>query len=131
MCGAVRYECSAEPMMTGHCHCRGCQKTSGGPFVTAFAVPEEALKVTGETKYHEAIADSGNTSRREFCPECGSWLLGGSTGMPGLAVIMAGGMDDASWLKPDMNIFTACAQPWALMDPGLPKFPGMPELPAL
>lgn len=128
LCGAVRYECNAEPMMTGHCHCKGCQKVSGGAFATAYAVPADALKVTGEVKFYEAPADSGNKSRRSFCPECGSWLFGGSSGMPGLAVIMAGSMDDPSGLKPGMNIFVGSAQPWAHMDPELPSFPGMPEM---
>jgi hypothetical protein len=24
-CGAIRYECSAEPIVMGNCHCRDCQ----------------------------------------------------------------------------------------------------------
>ena len=47
-CGAVRYECAAEPVMTGNCHCRDCQKATGGAFVPALAVPTAALKITGE-----------------------------------------------------------------------------------
>ncbi len=129
LCGAVRYECNAEPMMTGNCHCKGCQKASGGAFVPAFAVPADALTITGAVKYFETTADSGSVSRRGFCPECGSRLFGGSSGMPGLAVITAGSLDDPSWFAPGMNIFTESAQPWAHMDPDLPKFPGMPEMP--
>ena len=129
LCGAVRYECTAEPMMTGHCHCKDCQKESGGAFVTAVLVPKDALTVTGDVKHYEVTADSGSISRRGFCPECGSWLFGGSSGMPGLAGIMAGSMDDPSRLEPGMNIFTESAQPWAPIDPDLPKFSGMPEMP--
>lgn len=128
LCGAVRYQCTAEPMMTGHCHCKSCQKASGSAFVTAFAVPEQAITITGEVKYFDVTGDSGNVSRRGFCPECGSRLFGGSSGMPGLFVIMAGSMDDPSGLQPGMNIFTESAQPWAHMNPDLPKFPGMPEM---
>lgn len=131
LCGAVSYECNAEPMMAGHCHCKGCQKASGGAFVTALCVPEDALSVSGEVKYFDVIADSGNTSSRGFCPECGSRLFGGSSGMPGLAVVMAGSMDDPSWLEPSMNIFAGSALPWAHMDDDLPKFPGMPEMPEM
>jgi len=36
-CGAVRYECSVEPLFTGNCHCRDCQKATGGAYVPAFA----------------------------------------------------------------------------------------------
>lgn len=129
LCGAVRYRCEAEPLYPGHCHCRNCQKASGAGFITAFAVPEAAIEITGAIKYHETTADSSGTSRRGFCPECGSRLFGGSSNMPGLIAIMAGNMDDPSWLEPGMNIFTETAQPWSHMDPALPSFPGMPEPP--
>ena len=129
LCAAVRYECSAEPMFPGHFHCKACQKASGGAFVTAFAVPEAALRVTGEIKYFESRADSGNIARRGFCPNCGGRVLSHSSGMPDLVVVVAGSMDDPSWLEPGMNIFTGSAQPWCHMDPDLPKFPAMPARP--
>ncbi len=128
LCGAVRYKCSAEPMMTGHCHCRNCQKASGGGFVTAAAVPESAIEITGPVKYHEVATDSGGTSRHGFCAKCGSRLFGASSNMPGIVTVMAGSMDDPSGLEPSMNIFTESAQPWSHMDPALPKFPSMPEM---
>ena len=71
-CGAVRYECSAEPLMMGNCHCRDCQRATGGPFVSILAVPKEALKITGEVKYHEVQGDSGNPIKRGFCAQL--WL---------------------------------------------------------
>jgi hypothetical protein len=48
-CGAVRYECAAEPLFTGKCHCRGCQKATGGAYVPAWSV-----KIIGEVKYYGA-----------------------------------------------------------------------------
>lgn len=30
LCGAVRFQISAEPIIGGACYCRDCQKTSGG-----------------------------------------------------------------------------------------------------
>ncbi len=129
LCSAVRYQCKAEPMMTGHCHCRNCQKASGAGFITAFAVPEAALEITGAVKFYETPTDSGGTSQRGFCPECGSRLFARSSNMAGMMAVMAGCMDDSSWLEPGMNIFTEHAQPWSRMDPALPNFPGMPEMP--
>ena len=29
-CGAIRYECNAEPMFSWICHCRECQRATGG-----------------------------------------------------------------------------------------------------
>ena len=31
-CGAIRYECAAEPLGMHNCHCRDCQSASGGFF---------------------------------------------------------------------------------------------------
>ena len=50
LCGAVRYECNAEPLFTGNCHCRDCQRASGGAYSPAMGVPTDALKITGEVK---------------------------------------------------------------------------------
>jgi Glutathione-dependent formaldehyde-activating enzyme len=45
-CGAVRYECTAEPIMMLKCHCRDCQQVSGGGFVPAVLVPAESFRLT-------------------------------------------------------------------------------------
>src|SRR6266498_1756202 len=33
VCGAIRYECSAEPVMTFKCHCRDCQRVTANGFL--------------------------------------------------------------------------------------------------
>jgi hypothetical protein len=45
-CGAIRYESTAEPALMLHCHCRDCQRSSGGPFSSFVIVPKEAFKVS-------------------------------------------------------------------------------------
>lgn len=126
-CGAVRYEFAAEPLFAGQCQCRHCQKAGGGGHMSIIGAPRDALKITGKVKYFDYTADSGNTASHGFCPKCGSQLFGKSTGMPDTMGIKVGTLDDSSWFKPGMTIFTAKAQPWDLVDPALPSFPGMPE----
>ena len=126
-CGVVRYECSAEPIFTGNCHCRECQKASGGAYVPAIGIPTDALKITGAVKYFESRADSGHTVSRGFCAVCGGRLFGKSAGMPGITAIMAGSLDDPSRFKPAMDIYTSSAQPWDHMNPQLPKFARLPQ----
>jgi hypothetical protein len=127
LCGAVRYECSAKPLMTGNCHCRDCQKSSGAPFVAAMAVPAAALKIHGEVKYYDVQSDRGNQFSRGFCPTCGSRLFAKSSGMPTLALITAATLDDPSVFRPAMDFYVSSAQPWDIMDPALPKFEKMPR----
>ena len=42
LCGAVRYESSAEPVITGNCHCRDCQRYTGGGSMPGLALPQDA-----------------------------------------------------------------------------------------
>jgi hypothetical protein len=128
LCGRVRYECSAAPFFMGNCHCRDCQKSSGGAYEPDIGLPAAALKTTGAIKYYDTKADSGNILSRGFCPECGSSLLGKTSAMPDLAMITAGSLDDPSLYKPTLDIFTSRAQPWDHMDPALTKFPKMPPI---
>jgi hypothetical protein len=128
LCGAVRYECSADAFFMGNCHCRDCQKATGGAYEPAIGLPAAALKITGAVKYYDTKAESGNTLSRGFCPQCGARLLGKTSAMPELAMITAGSLDDPSQYKPTMDIFTASAEPWDHMDPTLPKFPKMPPM---
>ena len=127
-CGAIRYECSAEPIMSGNCHCRDCQRGSGSAFNAFLVVPKDALKVTGEATYYDAKADSGNTASRGFCPQCGSPLFSKLSAMPEVMGLKAASLDDPSWFKPTMDIYTASAQPWDHMNPELSKLPGMPPM---
>ncbi len=127
-CGRVRYECSAEPVFSGNCHCRDCQKSTGGAYAPALAVPVSAVKITGEVKYYASPADSGNTFSRGFCPNCGGRVFGKTSAMPQLILITAGSLDDPSQFKPAMDIFTASAQSWDHMNPALPKFPKQPQV---
>lgn len=126
MCGAVRYECSAEPVMTGNCHCRDCQRATGGAYVSVIFVPRNAVKITGEVQYYDVKGDSGHIMSRGFCPTCGSRLFGKPAVVPDLMGIMAGSLDDPSSHRPAMDIYTASAQPWDYLNPELPKFPKGP-----
>lgn len=128
LCGAVRYECNADALFMGNCHCRDCQKATGAAYDPCIGVPATALKITGPVKYHDIKVESGNTMSRGFCPECGSRLFAKGSAMPDLGMITASTLDDPSQYKPTMDIFTSSAQPWDHMDPALPKFPKMPPM---
>lgn len=59
-CGAIRYECFAEPILSFNCHCLNCQKASGSAFASCMIVPSADFRlVKGEPKYHTVTADNG------------------------------------------------------------------------
>jgi hypothetical protein len=124
-CGAIRYECTAEPIMMFKCHCRDCQQATGGAFVPGLLVPASAFRLTkGELRYHFTPSTAGGRHKRGFCTQCGSRITGGESDRPDskFVGITAGSLDDPGWFQAQMDFFVSDAQPWDLMDPATPKF---------
>lgn len=129
-CGAVRYEASAEPRAFIICHCSDCQRASGGGPANMLAMARADVTVTkgaDKVKTHQSLAESGNKVKRDFCPNCGSPLFASNEANPDFMGVRAGTLDDPSWLTPNMTIWTASSQPWAHIDPNLPKFEKGPQ----
>jgi hypothetical protein len=126
VCGAVRYECTAktEEIQMLKCHCRDCQRISGGPYTPVVYVPLRTFRVTkGKIKHFNTASDAKGHHQRGFCSDCGSRLTGGEyEGSTGIGMT-ASSLDDPSWFKPVVDMWVSDAQPWDLMDPALPKFP--------
>jgi hypothetical protein len=128
LCGKVRYQ-AQEEAGGGHCHCIDCRKASGTGHASHMIVPQPAFKVTGEVRFFDKPADSGNMVSRGFCPHCGSAIYSINNGMPGLVFVRASSLDDPEVFKPQMVVYTDRAASWDHMDASLPSFPTMP-LPA-
>lgn len=126
LCGKVRYSADAEPAFVGVCHCKNCQKGTGTAFAAVVALPKPALSVQGDLKTFTGRGDSGKETYRRFCPECGSPLIDEAEIMPGVVMILTGTLDDASWVKPTLEIFCDSAQPWVKLAGDLQSFPKMP-----
>jgi len=127
MCGAVRYESTGDPGMSGHCYCRDCQYSSGGSNSSGMFVPKAGFKLTkGQLKHYEVTADSGKKLSRGFCSNCGSPLISVLESIPDQIEIRVGSLDDPNQFKPAFNIYMASAPKWAPVAPELPKFQKMP-----
>ena len=69
VCGAIRYECTAEPIMTFKCHCHDCQRVTGGGFVAGLLVPASAFRLTkGQLRYHSHPARRAADTSAGFAP---------------------------------------------------------------
>jgi hypothetical protein len=70
LCGAVTITVDGpHETEVGACHCRMCQRWSGGLFL-CFDAPASAVTVTGEVRRFRSSA----FAERAFCPVCGSHL---------------------------------------------------------
>jgi hypothetical protein len=113
MCGALRYEVSAPPLMIYNCHCTNCQKIGGSACNTSVIVTEASLRfIAGEPARVEWVSDRGTTRYGLFCGACGSRIVNGGQPSTGVFSLRAGTLDDTSWVQPVGDTFTRSAQPW-------------------
>jgi hypothetical protein len=70
-CGAIRYAFYAPPENVHVCHCRMCQRATGGVFAALAGTSAENFAWTRGTPEFFA---SSNLAKRAFCPKCGTPL---------------------------------------------------------
>lgn len=128
LCGQVRMDIDAQPMATRICWCRLCQYLAAGSGTVNVCFPSDKVTISGEVRWYESVADSGNSMRRGFCPECGTPLLSMAESRPHLIFVRAGALDDPDLLAPQAIIWTGSAPEWAHLDPELPHYSGQVAL---
>lgn len=126
LCGAVRFESAAAPMMAGHCHCEDCRRSSGSGHSSHLGVPEAAVTMTGQTARYDKAADSGNMISRHFCPTCGAPVLSRNSAMPGIIFLRASTLDDLEVFKPQMHVYVSRAASWDQPASGQAAYDTMP-----
>jgi hypothetical protein len=127
LCESVRYQSAVDPQFVGHCYCVDCRKSSGTGHCTHIVIPEQAFTISGELKFYDRSADSGNMVSRGFCPNCGCAVYSRNSAMPGMVFPRASSLDDPEIVKPQMIVYASRAPSWDRIDPALPAFPKMPE----
>jgi hypothetical protein len=112
-CGAVRFRVDGPVGRASICHCRMCQKATGGlfgPYVSAQGV----VWTRGEPKRFQ----SSNLVKRGFCGDCGTNLtFEYSAEVTELAI---GAFDDPAPLKPVIQMEVGARLPWFEDLAGLP-----------
>lgn len=125
-CGAIRYEIAGEPLASNHCQCRDCQRKSGTGHGSYMTFTRAGVKLTGEPKHWDIIADNGNVKTRAFCPTCGSPVYMTFAATPDVFTIHAASLDDPRRFKPQIVTYAVRGHAWDALDPALQKFERMP-----
>jgi hypothetical protein len=123
LCGAVRYVCAAKPVHAFFCHCRDCQKETGGPFAAEIYVPAGSVNLEGRLSRYSRIGDSGKSVHRHFCARCGSVVLTTFESAPEHVCLKACSLDDPADLKPEFHLYVSSKQPWDVIRDELPQHP--------
>ena len=121
-CGAIHYECNVDPVAMVNCHCRDCQRASGGAYAAILAVPKAAVEMRGDPRYYGIVGASGNLVERGFCSACGCQVTFKMERLPDVLGLQAASLDDPSIYRPAMDVFTSSAQAWDHMDPSVQKY---------
>jgi len=124
LCGSVRYAADGPALFGLLCHCRDCQRASGGGHVPVMGVAKAGFRFTGTPLAFVSPGGSGHDTVRNSCATCGSLLYGTPTVAPDLVTIYVGSLDDPAVFRPDHAIHTRHRQPWDTGGAALPEFPG-------
>lgn len=100
LCGKVRYATDAGVAFGGNCHCRDCQRATGGGYAPVTMFPAGAVAITGKPRYFTSNGDSGNLVERGFCKDCGAQLFLKLAAIPAMFGIRPGTLDDPSLYRP-------------------------------
>ena len=90
-------------------------------------IARDSFDIQGEISSYAVLGDSGKQVYRYFCSRCGSGVYLEGDADPGFVFLKVGSLDDASWVKPDMHIYTAAKQPWIQIGDTLPRYEKAPD----
>jgi len=110
LCGEIRFQVTAPPLLTAACHCTGCQKLSASAFSLTLSAPHEGFRIT---KGEPVVGGLHGPHAQLYCPRCKNWMFTRPEGLEWLVNIRATMLDDHSWFEPFVEVFTAEKLPWA------------------
>ncbi len=116
LCGEIRYEVTNQPAKVTMCHCKFCQRSTGGAYMVQPAFNTFDFMVTkGSPKTYTHVSEgSGKEIYVNFCDNCGTKLFQTFERFKGAVGLYRGTLDDPNWLEvtPDnsKHIFLGVAQ---------------------
>lgn len=122
-CGAVRFRLMSRPMFTHCCHCRDCQKQTGGAFaINALIETSRIEMLKGDPVAWSMPTESGRPHDIYRCGACGValWSDYGRRGY--LSFVRVSTLDKPDEIEPDVHIFTRSKLKWVKIPDGARAF---------
>jgi hypothetical protein len=123
-CGNISYKLTAPPLIVHACHCRDCQRITGGAFVINLWIETKFVEARGAGPLSFRLkGGTGAPHEVFFCGDCGTFVWSRYHGAPGDALfVRAGTLDNPDAVAPDVHIFTRSKAPWLTLPAGVPAY---------
>lgn len=122
-CGAVRYRLTTTPMFVHCCHCRDCQRQTGGAFAINALIETDRIAIhSGQPAPCPVPTDSGRPHLIHRCPTCHTAVWSDYGARPSLRFVRVATLDDPTAVVPDVHIFTRTKLPWVRLPEGAAVF---------
>ncbi len=115
-CGHVRYRVADTPLIVHACHCRWCQRQTGGPHVINALFEANLVElIAGEVENITVPSPSGEGQIIARCPKCkvavwSNYHFGGMRER--IRFLRTGTLDNPDLMPPDVHIYTSTRMPW-------------------
>ncbi len=128
LCGALRYETIGEPSVVFFCHCKFCQRSTGGAYLVEPIFDRDKFKIIcgNPDTYEHRSEGSGKRVTINFCATCGTKLFLDLERFSDVSGVFGGTYDDPNWFKRtadnSKHIFLEVAQHGTLIPSGVDTF---------
>jgi hypothetical protein len=124
-CGAVRYRLTRPPMFINCCHCRDCQKQTGGAFAINALIERSCIELADGSQQPVCVTmktDSGRPHDIYRCAACQTALWSDYGRRRVMVFVRVATLDEGHDIEPDVHIFTQSKLPWVQLPPGARSF---------
>ena len=128
LCNTLRYRTTAPPTRVTICHCRFCQRATGGDAMIEPIFRKEDVELLAATPavYPHRSSGSGKMVYVNFCPQCGTKLWLAFERFPDVLGLYAGTFDEPDWFEIGpanaKHIYLDAARADSIIPAGLPTF---------
>jgi hypothetical protein len=117
-CGAVRYAFYVSPQNAHACHCRMCQRATGGAFALLAGAPKGDI---AWTKGEPAVFASSNLATRAYCRDCGTPLTFAYNTPEARLYVTIGSLDEPARVPIERQYGIESRLPWVKFCEGAPE----------
>ena len=121
LCGAIKFELTAELGPIEVCYCQMCRKASGGPLAANSSIAAAHFRITSGAE-RLAGYESSPGERRHFCSRCGSPIYSEHVSRPQVVRVRVGTINEPLNVRPTASYYTGSKCNWWEILDALPRF---------